>query len=230
MVLRIENLKKIYTETVININQLSISKGEIVGFVGNNGSGKTTLFRLLLDLIKPEEGVVYSKGILTKSSDDWKQYTNAFIDDSFLVDFLTPDEYFQFIANAYRVSDRELETVLYTLKDFTSGEIFGGRKLIRDYSLGNRQKIGIIGALITSPEILILDEPFNFLDPPSLFFIQEYIKKLSNVTTLISGHNIDGITNVANRIIILEKGEIIKDISKMDVPDIKAEVSNYFSN
>ena len=109
MEIKIENLKKVYGEkTALDISELTIKSGELVGLVGNNGAGKTTLLRLILDLIKATNGNVLSADKDVSQSDDWKLYTGSFIDGHFLIDFYTPEEYFTFIARLYGISDETL--------------------------------------------------------------------------------------------------------------------------
>ena len=92
MELKVTQLKKSYAnKTVLDIPSLTIHSGELVGLVGNNGAGKTTLLRLLLDLIKPDEGVVESNHLAVNKDEQWKTYTGSFIDGRFLIDFLTPE-------------------------------------------------------------------------------------------------------------------------------------------
>ncbi|MCL2860745.1 MAG: ABC transporter ATP-binding protein [Oscillospiraceae bacterium] len=231
MELEINNLTKIYNkQTVLEIDRLAISKGELVGLIGNNGAGKTTLLRLITDLIKADSGAVFSRGKKINKTEDWKYYTSAYIDSGFLIDFLTPEEYFNFIATNYKISKQEVETTLNQFADFMNGEIIGKQKYIRDFSTGNKQKIGIIGAIISKPEILLLDEPINFLDPSSQFFISEYLSELNkqtNVTIIISSHNLECVFNISSRILLLDKGNIIKD-SHLVNNELKDELLSYF--
>ena len=108
-----------------------------------------------------------SDGVNPAVRTKWKASTGAYIDEGFLIDFLTPEEYFAFIG---KITDMTQEEVDERLKDFerlAAGEIFGQKKLIRNLSAGNKQKVGIISALFNKPQLVILDEPFNFLDPSS---------------------------------------------------------------
>ena len=156
MEIKIENLKKIYGDkTVVDIPQLTLGSGELIGLVGNNGAGKTTLMRLILDLIKADDGCVFSNGLQVNETEEWKQYTGSFIDGRFLIDFYTPEEYFTFIGKVYNIPT---ETVNQRLENYSSlmhDEILGTKKYIRDFSEGNRQKIGIIGAMINISTIQI---------------------------------------------------------------------------
>ena len=225
------NLKKSYSRNVVfEINSLDIPKGQAFGLVGNNGAGKTTLFSLLLDLIKPTKGKVINNNIDVKESEDWKSFTSAFLDESFLISYLLPEEYFYFIGDLRGVSKREVDSFLNQFEDLFNGEILGGKKYIRDLSKGNQKKVGIIAALIGSPKIIILDEPFANLDPTTQIRLKKIIKKLAEekeTTILVSSHDLQDVTEVSERIVLLEKGKIVRDI-KTDSKTLK-ELEEYFT-
>lgn len=225
------NLKKSYSRSVVlEINSLEIPKGQAFGLVGNNGAGKTTLFSLLLDLIKPTKGKVMNNDIDVKESEDWKSFTSAFLDESFLISYLLPEEYFYFIGDLRGVSKREVDDFLNHFEDLFNGEILGGKKYIRDLSKGNQKKVGIIAALIGSPKIIILDEPFANLDPTTQIRLKKIIKKLAEekeTTVLVSSHDLQDVTEVSERIVLLEKGKIVRDI-KTDSKTLK-ELEEYFT-
>lgn len=229
MILEVKNLKKIYGDkVVVNINELNIAAGETIGLVGNNGAGKTTFFRMLLDLIRPSEGEILSKGINVAQSDKWKDYTASFLDDGFLIDFLTPEEYFAFIGSLQDLNLADVTSLLQGFTEFFNGEILNSGKYIRDFSKGNQNKVGIAAALMQKPEILILDEPFANLDPTTQIRLKKLLKDQDHgLTTFISSHDLNHVTEVCNRIILLEKGQIIKDI-KTDENTLK-ELELYFS-
>ena len=231
MEIKIENLKKIYGQnTVINIPELTLHNGELVGLVGNNGAGKTTLMRLILDLIRANEGRVLSNGNPVNECFEWKKYTGSFVDKGFLIDYYTPEEFFDFIAGVYGIDSATLAERLQGFESLMRDEIMGTGKLIRDFSEGNRQKIGIIGAMIVNPKILILDEPFNYLDPSSQINIARIIHEVNQqhgTTVLISSHNLNFISEICNRIILMEKGVILKDLTNADVAAAK-ELQSYF--
>ena len=232
MEIKIENLKKIYGEnTVIDIPEFTISDGQLIGLVGNNGAGKTTLMRLMLDLIKANEGRVLSNGNAVNEDFAWKQYTGSFVDKSFLIDFYTPEEFFQFIADAYDIDSETLEERLQEFMPLMRDEILGTGKLIREFSEGNRQKIGIIGAMIVRPELLILDEPFNYLDPSSQINIAKIIHQVNQkygTTELISSHNLNFISEICSRVVLMEKGKIIKDMNNEN-QEATHEMEDYFN-
>ncbi len=234
----INNLKKIYSgTTVLSVDNLSIDKGEILGLVGNNGAGKTTLFRLLLDLIKADEGTVNytfdaegSANINPAVSEEWKHHTGSFIDSGFLIDFLTPEEFLYFTGKLNGLSKEDIDERLKEFEGFMNGEIMGHNKLIRSLSAGNKQKVGIIAAMIARPEIIILDEPFNFLDPSSQNLLKKLLVKYNEetqCTILISSHNLMHTIDISTRITLLEKGLIIKDLDNHEMK-ARQELEDYF--
>lgn len=232
---RLETLKKVFGENVaLDVDAFTINSGEVLGLVGNNGAGKTTLFRLILDLIKPNTGqvVLVADGteIVTSQCEDWKQFTGAYIDPGFLIDYLTPDEYFAFIGKVNGISKEDLDARLAKYNDFMNGEVCGQNKLIRNLSAGNQQKVGIIAALLNNPSLLILDEPFNFLDPSSQIavkYLLEDYNKQTGATILVSSHNLTQTLDICTRVALLEHGKIIKDYDK-DNTDMIAEIKQYF--
>lgn len=229
--IEISQLIKAYNkEIVLHIEELKVEKGELFGLVGNNGAGKTTLFNLLLDLIVPSKGQVTSQGIVVQKSEDWKSFTGAFIDESFTIGYLTPDEYFKFVGELRGLNQSDLDLYLAVFEEFFNGEIVGKKKLIRDLSKGNQKKVGIAAAMMGNPEVVILDEPFANLDPSSQYKLRTLIKKQAaeqGTTFLISGHTLDNITEVCSRIVILEKGKVIKDVPKTETT--LKELENFFS-
>lgn len=227
----IENLSKIYNDvTVLSISQLEIPDGQCFGLVGNNGAGKTTLFSLLLDLIEPDSGCVKNNSIIVNKSEDWKPFTSAFIDESFLISYLTPEEYFYFIGDLRGKNKADVDAFLLQFEELFNDEILNKKKYIRDLSKGNQKKVGIVAALIGEPEVVILDEPFANLDPTTQFRLKKIIKDwatASNRTVVISSHDLTHTTEVCNRIVVLNKGEIVKDL-ETNTATLK-ELESYFS-
>lgn len=213
----VKNLGKAYrTNLVLDIPELNINKGELFGLVGNNGAGKTTLFRLILDLIKADRGeVVLGESVVSKS-EEWKQYTSSYLDEGFLIDFLSPEEFFYFVGKTNGMSKNDVDNNLEKFKGLFNNEVLGQRrKYIRDFSKGNKQKIGIVSALITSPQVVLLDEPFNGLDPTSQILLKKMLVEYNlqtGATILISSHDLNHITEMCQRIVLLEKGRVIRDI------------------
>ncbi len=228
--IKVENLlKKFGTTIAVNIQNLSIGKGEIWGLVGNNGAGKTTFLRLMVDLLKPDRGHILSKLIPVYHSEHWKSYTGSFIDNNFLIEFLTPKEYFEFIAKIFEIKKIDLYNRLENYKQFLNNNLPETLKYIRQLSSGEKQKTGIIGALISNPEVLILDEPFNFLDPSSQIMLKNILRsefKNQTQTIILSSHNLNHISDICTRVALMEKGEIIRDLQNNK--DSMAEIENYF--
>ena len=255
MNIQLHNLQKRFGEkTAVNIADFTIGDGEIVGLVGNNGAGKTTLFRLMLDLLQADEGRVvmrpdksrYANGgdagarvdltalpdeIDPSASEDWKLVTGAYIDNSFLIDFLTAEEYFEFVGRVSGMSKQQTGERLKDFEAFMNGEVLGQKKYIRDFSAGNKQKVGIVAALMNRPQLVILDEPFNFLDPSSQHQLKRLITEFNRetgATVLVSSHNLQHTVEISTRVGLLEHGVIISDL---DNTDGKAEekLEEYFN-
>ena len=219
----LKNITKKYSkQTVLDITALDIPSGQTFGLVGNNGAGKTTMFSCLLDLIKPSTGKVINNGVEVMESENWKSFTAAFLDDTFLIGYLIPEEYFYFIGELRGLKKKQVDEFLKQFEDFFHGEILGGKKYLRDLSKGNQKKVGVIAALLGDPKVVILDEPFANLDPSTQIRLKEIIKDLSkekDTTVLVSSHDIQDVTEVCERIVLLEKGKVIKDLSLIHISE-----------
>ena len=242
--IKIDNLKKQFGETcACDIPSFQINDGDILGLVGNNGAGKTTLFRMLLDLLKPDEGAVEYvfaptpdcspsdiTAINPAESEAWKRHVGAYIDEGFLIDFLTPEEYFAFLGKVSGMTQQQVDERLQDFERFSGGEIFGQKKLIRNLSAGNKMKVGIISALLRKPEIVILDEPFNFLDPTSQLVLKHMLtdyQQQTGSTILISSHNLQHTVDISTRIALLEHGVVIRDLPNSE-GSARTELEAYF--
>ena len=237
MNIEINNLKKVFGgNTAVDIKHCTVADGEIVGLVGNNGAGKTTLFRLMLDLLDADSGQVMlqprgADAINPAMSEEWKRYTGAYIDSSFLIDFLTAEEYFEFVCKVSGVGKDNLDCMLAEFAPFMNGEIMGQKKYIRDFSAGNKQKIGIMAALLNRPQLVVLDEPFNFLDPTSQHCLGKMLveyNRSTGATILVSSHNLQHTVGISTRIDLLEHGVVIKSIDNTD-RRAEAELEQYFN-
>ncbi len=229
--IEIKNLTKTYAGvTVVDIPELHIQKGETIGLVGNNGAGKTTLFRMILDLIRPESGEVLSNGKNVMHDEQWKDYTASYLDEGFLIDYLTPEEYFYFVGSLHNQNKVYVDEKLNNLTDFFNGEILQKGKYIRDLSKGNQCKVGVAACLLQNPEVLMLDEPFANIDPTTQIRLKNLLKDLAyknSMTTIVSSHDLNHITDVCQRILLMEKGQIIKDI-QTNLNTLE-ELESYFS-
>ena len=229
--IEVKDLKKEYNGvTVVDIPSLIIDAGETIGLVGNNGAGKTTLFRMMLNLIRPAQGQVFLKNKDVMHSEEWKDYTASYLDEGFLIDYLTPEEYFYFIGRLYNIEKSEVDSRLLRLSDFFNDEILKKGKYIRDLSKGNQTKVGVASCLLQNPEVLMLDEPFANIDPSTQIRLKNIVRELNStrqITTIISSHDLNHVTEVCGRILLMEKGKIIKDISTDS--NTLYELEQYFS-
>ncbi len=232
MDITISGLKKCFGEkTAVDISEFVIRQGEILGLVGNNGAGKTTLFRLMLDLVSADSGKVVIGDINPAESEEWKHLVGSYIDDGFLIDFLTPEEYFDFIGRVSNLKKEDIDARLALYGRFMADEIMGQKKLIRDFSAGNKQKIGIVAALLSEPQTVILDEPFNFLDPSSQNILKKMLETYAhekNATVIVSSHNLQHTVEISTRIALLEHGVIVKDLPNAN-RSAEAELESYFN-
>ena len=227
----IDTISKKYGKTeVLNVENIEIPKGQSFGLVGNNGAGKTTLFNILLDLIRPTTGIITNNNIVVSQSEDWKNFTGSFIDESFLIGYLTAEEYFDFIGDLRGMNSADVAKFLFPFSDFFNDEIIGKKKYLRDLSKGNQKKVGIVAALMGNPQVIILDEPFANLDPTTQIRLKQIIKNLTEtkeVTVLVSSHDLTHVTEVCERIVVLDKGNVVKDIERSE--ETLKELESYFA-
>jgi len=229
--IELNNVTKKYSkDIVLDVLKLNIPEGQTFGLVGNNGAGKTTLFSCLLDLVKPTTGKITNNGIDVKQSEEWKKFTTAFLDESFLIGYLLPEEYFYFIGELRGLRRKEIDDFLLKFEEFFNGEIIGKKKYLRDLSKGNQKKAGIVAALIGDPKVVVLDEPFANLDPSTQIRLKQMIKELSSsgTTVLVSSHDLQDVTEVCKRIVLLEKGKVINDINTSS--KTLKELESYFKS
>lgn len=224
-------LSKKYGKTeVLHIDALEIPTGQSFGLVGNNGAGKTTLFNILLDLIRPTTGEITNHDVVVNQSEEWKSFTGSFIDETFLIGYLTPEEYFEFIGDLRGMNRADVASFLAQFEEIFNGEILGEKKYLRDLSKGNQKKAGIVAALLGNPQVVILDEPFANLDPTTQIRLKKILKELTEnkeVTVLVSSHDLSHVTDVCERIVVLEKGNVVKDMETSE--ETLKELESYFS-
>lgn len=218
--IQVQNLKKAYNGTlVLDLPGFEIPTGQSFGLVGNNGAGKTTFFSLLLDLIEPSEGFIKNNEVIVNKSEDWKTFTTAFLDESFLIGYLTCEEYFYFLGELRNQTKAQVDAFILQYADFFNDEILGKNKFIRDLSKGNQKKVGIIGTFIGNPKVIILDEPFANLDPTTQIRLKKILKNIAaskQTTLMVSSHDLNHTFEISERIVCFEKGRIIKDINTQE--------------
>ena len=222
--------KKYGKAEVLNIDALEIPTGQSFGLVGNNGAGKTTLFNILLDLIRPTTGAIVTNDISVHKSEAWKTFTGSFIDESFLISYLTPEEYFQFIGDLRGINKADVKEFLSQFDEFFNEEVLEKKKYLRDLSKGNQKKVGIVAAMMGDPKVVVLDEPFANLDPTTQIRLKKILKTLTEnkeITVLVSSHDLSHVTEVCERIVVLDKGAVVKDI--VTSAETLQELEHYFA-
>lgn len=224
-------VKRFGPKVALDLEELTIGEGETFGLVGSNGAGKTTFLRLVLDLLRPSEGSVGIGGQPVESTWNWKTWTGSYLDSGFLIEFLTADEFFRFVGGTYGLDAEECANALKPYQAFYPDETFGETRLyIREMSMGNAKKIGLIAAMFTSPRLLVLDEPFANLDPRSQIRLKSYIRTLNEklgTTIIVSSHDLMHVTDVCRRVAILENGRIVRDMNTSEGTLI--DLQRYFS-
>lgn len=209
-VLTAENIKMRYgTNTVLNDIAIHVEHGDIYGLIGKNGSGKTTLLRVLTGLIQNFSGTVS----VAKTNGRERRFAVVINDPSL---FLNMSAFENMKEQAYLLclhDDSQIKDVLKTV-----GLADSNHKPVKNFSLGMTQRLKLAMALLQRPDILILDEPMNGLDPDGIADLRELLLRLneSNMTILISSHILSELEQVATRLGILHEGKIVKEVSAHD--------------
>lgn len=207
-IIEINSLKKTYNGKVaINVQNIHIKKGEIYGFLGPNGAGKSTMMKILLSLVKPDDSHVTIFGQQLGTQTDYLNKIGSLIEEPSYYPNLTGYENLQLMQKILGFPAINIERTLKRVGLFEAKD-----KLLKQYSLGMKQRLGLALALVKDPEVLILDEPTNGLDPSGVHEIRELIKQLSkehNVTILLSSHILSEIEQTADRVGIINHGELI---------------------
>ena len=212
------NLSKKYGKTlVVDDLNLSISTGEIVGFLGLNGAGKTTTMRMLLGLIKPTSGECYIQGNkIDQYNLEVRNEIGYIIETPYSYPDLTVQENLEIVSTLRGIRNKDaIDWVTEKLKLDQYKD-----KQVKHLSLGNVARLGIAKAIIHKPEILILDEPTNGLDPFGVIEVRELLKELANnlgTTVLISSHKLEEISKVATRIVIIHGGRLIREVESKEL-------------
>jgi ABC-2 type transport system ATP-binding protein len=215
-VVQIVNLVKRFAGFQLSIPELRINQGSVVGIVGNNGAGKTTFLRCLCGLYEYDSGSVrvFNEDVL--NAENWRKHTGMYLGEEFLIPFLTPMEYFRFIAQIHQIENVEFETRIKALQRLWRADFLESSKLISGFSSGNKAKIGIVGAVLIAPRLLILDEPFAHLDPGAQLDLQKILQWLVGEygsTCIISSHNLDSVASSSGRVLLFDNGRIVRDNS-----------------
>lgn len=223
-IIETHNLSKIYQgRAVVDNLSIHIKKGEIYGFVGPNGAGKSTLMKMLLNLVKPDAGeiTIFSNNLLENNFEILKR-----------IGSIIENPYFYTNLTARQNLDLRCEYMGYHNKNHIEnilecvGLLKDADKKVSKYSLGMKQRLAIARAILTKPEILILDEPINALDPEGIREMRDLFYKLRTdygVTILISSHILSEVEQIADTIGIIQNGKLLKEISMSEIHKYKTE-------
>lgn len=222
-VLKCENLNKSFgKKKILKDVSFTINEGDILGFIGPNGSGKTTTIKLILGLNSIDSGNVTINGFdIKKDFESAIKEVGAIVENPDMYMYLSGYENLKLVANMYNVSSSKIDKVVKLVK--LEGRI---KDKVSKYSLGMRQRLGIAQALINSPNLLILDEPTNGLDPEGIKELRDLLKNLAkkeNIAVLISSHNLAELDSFCNKVCIIQNGTIIES---NEVKKLKKEISN----
>lgn len=202
--------KKYWKKIVLNDVNINVKKGEIYGLIGKNGAGKTTLMKILVGIIKP----TYGKIIINESEnlDTERKKIGSLIENPSFYPTYSAKKNIELFATMFGVKNPETDKLLdfVNLKDV-------GKKPVKKFSLGMKQRLGIAISLIGNPEILVLDEPINGLDPEGIKLIRDLLIKINkdyNTTIFISSHLLDELSKIASSYCIIDNGNVIEEITK----------------
>ncbi len=210
-IIRTRSLNKTYKDVcAVSDNNISVNKGEIYGFLGLNGAGKTTTIRMLLGIVKPTSGqaLLYDSLVVPSNTNIWKK-TGYLVEVPHSYPNLSVKENLHLIRKLRNLEDRKVVDRIMEKLEITSY----ANRLAKHLSLGNKQRLGLAKAMMHDPEILILDEPTNGLDPAGIHDIRELLIDLAKnkgVTIFISSHILGEISQFATRIGIIHKGNMIR--------------------
>lgn len=218
-ILEVSGISKFYSgQKVLDNLSLTVNKGDIYGLIGRNGSGKTTLIRIITGLALPKEGTVKLFGIDNKNKEInyVKKKISAIVESPSLNLSLTGFENMVLHAKLVGADESKIDEYLKLVRLQT---ISHTKKKVKDYSLGMRQRLSIALSLLSEPELLILDEPANGLDPEGIKEIRDIINDLhkKNITVFVCSHLLDELAKVATKFGIIDKGRLIKEITKEEL-------------
>lgn len=212
-IIETKNLTKKYGEQIsVDCLNLHVPKGKIYGLLGRNGAGKTTTMKMLLNLVKPTSGEIILFGEDSRKTDQKTYYRiGSIVETPCFYENLTAEENLKILARL-RGQHRK-DTVEHALSVVGLGA--NSDKAFKDYSLGMKQRLGIAAAIMHEPELLILDEPINGLDPIGILEIRNYLRKLcqeNRTTILISSHLLSEIEQMADIIGVMQEGRLIEEV------------------
>lgn len=211
-------------KTVVSNVSMNIKEGEIYGFLGPNGAGKTTIMKMMTNLVKPTEGSIEIFGEkLNASNHEVLRKIGSIIEYPFFYDRLTAKENLEIHCEYLDYHNKQSIDEVLEMVNLNDT----GKKKVKDFSLGMKQRLGIARAILTKPRLLILDEPINGLDPVGIREMRDLFKKLSRehgITLLISSHILGEIEQIADTIGVISNGQLVKEVS---MAQVREQMSDY---
>ena len=216
----IDLTKKFGEQTALNNINLNIKKNEIVGLLGPNGAGKSTLMKSITGVLKIETGQILFQGKdISQSPIESKKNIGFLPENNPLYQDMFVKEYLNFVANIHKISYKRVEEVIDLVGITTEKS-----KKISQLSKGYKQRVGLAQAIIHQPDLLILDEPTNGLDPNQIIEIRNLVKEISlEKTIILSTHIMQEVEALCSRVILIHKGNILQDCS---IEDFKGKFQN----
>lgn len=214
-VLKTESLSKVYgNHRAVNQVSMHVEKGAIYGFIGKNGAGKTTFMRMVAGLAAPAEGSMELFG--SKDLEKQRIRIGGLIENPGVYAGMTAEENMEVLRRQFGITERD---AVKNLLEFV-GLKDTGKKKVKNFSMGMKQRLGLAIALFRNPDFLILDEPINGLDPEGIIEIRELLLKLNrenNITILISSHILGELSKIATHYGIIRQGELIEEFDQKEL-------------
>lgn len=227
--IRIENLSKSFGffKTIHAVKNLSleIEAGQVYGLLGRNGAGKTTTIRMLLDLVRPDEGNVYIYGKHVRREHDVLRRIGAQVEGANFYNFLTGRRNLEVLALVTNMENpqKRIDELLALM-----GMTERSKRYVKGYSTGMKQRLGLVATLLHDPDLIILDEPTNGLDPQGIqeirYFIRELVDKYGK-TVLLSSHLLGEVEQICDRVAIIDKGELVREGRVSDLLSDQVKIS-----
>jgi ABC-2 type transport system ATP-binding protein len=218
-ILKTINLTKKYKDKfAINQVNLTVEKGDIFGLIGQNGAGKTTFMRIIMGLTVPDSGEVHLFGEHSKQKIAFmRSRTGSVIETPALFENMTGEQNLEYFRIQQGVSDKKRVQECLNIVDLLPSET--GRKKVKHYSLGMKQRLGLALSILKNPDFLVLDEPTNGLDPTGIIKMRDLISRLSTegITLLVSSHILSELAQIANKYAIIHQGRLIKSLTRNEL-------------
>ena len=220
-VIKLENVKKSYgSHEVLKGVNMQVNRGDIYGLIGRNGAGKTTIFKMILGLSEMNAGTVSIMGSTNKQTLLKNRSRVGFLVGTRFYSYLNARRNLEYYATVKGIPDREQKKEIDRVLEIVG--LQGVKKPVKSYSLGMQQRLGIANAILGNPELLILDEPTNGLDPQGIADVRHLVQRLRdeyNMTVIVSSHILGELEHTADRFGIVNEGIVVREITQQDLQE-----------